>query len=353
MDRKKRRESLAPLASVAGPPRQAGAAPKTSVRKPSDPPNYMRATSSTTNRRTTPSGGKTLTRAESKGSIKKTSSSSSSSLKKTSTPIRAGARGLNFSNASSIEGQSAAAADFAVVKANNPFGAAPLPVKLCKPQRPLPLRPAHLVEGNNHSSSRGEDRLSDEIEFELQRQQLICSWRLREKAAEAVTDVQKKGLRVCSGFHQLINCTQNSIKSIRAQERLFKAVLPHARQLKVLSERLEQLLALKTDVESNISFLRDRTRDKLSVLPFKSHDMPLKEVQTTLTEAERALRAPALDRLPMLVQVLTSFLALRQKLRHITDQVVKCQQLLKEIHEVEEKSIRLRTFMQKHACPAE
>lgn len=206
----------------------------------------------------------------------------------------------------------------------------------CLPRGPLRTQqPAHV----------GDETLSEEIEFEIRRSYLIRSLRLLEKAKSARAAVEKRGVHAVWQFHQMISIYRKDIVALREKKRRTEALLPYAKQLKVLRDGLTRVVMLEDDIQSSIKYLVETTRRKLSVLPFAPSTMPHQEAEKVLQQAEAALQSPELEKLPLLIQALESYQHLKEKMDRVLLNSEKCAHLIKEIEDMAIDDEKYRKFV--------
>lgn len=321
-------------------------------------PGYMRTTNSSNNRRMTPVAPKQASVSRSNSvtfnsnrsfNSSQESSSNSTSMKKTSTPLRKGGQKLNFSNASAI--------------AEPPIASVQIPRPVLKPAAGsrvglnvaakarinrrqsiavinlrAPLRAKHVTTAN--------ETLSDEIEFDIRRSYLICSLKLLDKFRTARAAVEKKGLQAIWQMHQMIGVYRKDTVALIAKKKQTEALLPYAKQLKVLHDVLSKANLLKSDMESCFKYLAETTERKQSLLAFEHNGMSHEEAVKVLQQSKRILQSPELEKLPILIQGMESYSCLKDKLDQIFANSEKCTQLIKEIEVMTEDDEKYRRFLE-------
>lgn len=203
-----------------------------------------------------------------------------------------------------------------------------------------PLR-AGLTEVNQH----------DEMEAEIRRSQVICSLRLKEKAMAAQAAVEKKGLAIIRMYHLLIGAYRADIADIGQKTKCMQALLPYARQLKVLRDGLQQMVHHKDDIQTAVQYLVTTTRETLSILPFHSGGLLLKEAKRVMKQGQVALMSSELDKLPLLTQALESYELLTQKLDRIVRNADQCHELIRHVKQLDSDDELYRNFVQKWIAP--
>lgn len=300
-------------------------------------PNYMKATNSTASRHMTPVLKKPLIRP---GSVTRTPTGSTSNLsesKKTSTPLKPGARGLDFSNASSIKEVPILASKF---PGPGPGAGLVGGRRVARRQSMVPT----TQRGPLRAARVPDETVNEEIEAEIRRAELICSLRLKEKALTAKATIENKGLQVIGTYHQLISAYRKDISDLMEKKKRMETLLPYARQVKVLRDGLQQVLRLKGDIESSVRFLVTTTREKLSLMSFESGGLSMKEAEDVMKQAEQALNSPELEKIPLLIEAFRNYMSLQEKLIGIETNVDKAKQLIRDIEKVHSESEMYRKF---------